>query len=390
MTPALEGCPAYRRLAGHYAARLEVAREARAAGQRVIGRIGHTTPVEPIIAAGCTPVTVAADLQRATPRADRYIDPELPTETRALCEAALAGEHEFLSLLILTRQHDKLYYFLKELHRGGHAPQMPPFVIHDLMHSQREAVRAYNQGRLRALLDRLAREALRPIDASGLSEAIALTNRIRALLRQLALQRREARLWGTQALQIIGAGAFTHPAAHEADLRACVEALGSMPSPVPPSAPRVVLASSEPLQHLALHAAVEQAGAVVVAEDDAWGARAGGDDIATDLDPFEALLEKIWRDTPSPGVWPPAAREAWLLAEAARPEVDAVVLHLPPSDRLLGWDVPRLSRLLREAGTPVVTVFHDVHALPGQDAIVRDLTAFFGSLGPRAPQEGTR
>ena len=387
MTQVLERCAGYQRLRAQYADRLGAARAAAAAGHRVIGRIGHTTPVEPILAAGCTPVTLAADLQRATPRADLHIDPELPAETRALCEAALAGDYECLQLLILTRLHDKLYYFLKELHRIGRAPHLPPFTIHDLMHSRRDAVQAYNRDRFQALLKRLGREAVRPIDHASLTEAIGLTNSVRGLWRRLDAMRREGRIRGTQAMQVIGAGLVMHPAAYAPALQACVDTLASAPPAQAPSAARVVLASSEPLQHLALHDAVECAGGFVVSEDDPWGARAGGDDIAVDADPFEAVLDKLWRDTPSSGVWPPAEREAWLRAEATRPAVDAVVLHVPPSDRLLGWDVPRLSRTLEGAGRAVVTVHHDVHTAEGRTAIVRDLAAFFDRLGKRGSQE---
>ena len=214
MTQVLERCAGYQRLRAQYADRLGAARAAAAAGQRVIGRIGHTTPVEHILAAGCTPVTLAADLQRATPRADLHVDPELPAETRALCEAALAGDYECLQLLILTRLHDKLYYFLKELHQIGRAPHMPPFTIHDLMHSRRDAVQAYNRDRFQALLKRLGREAVRPIDHASLTEAIGLTNSVRGLWRRLDAMRQEGRIRGTQAMQVIGAGLVMHPAAY--------------------------------------------------------------------------------------------------------------------------------------------------------------------------------
>lgn len=388
MTRPLDTSDAFHRLADCYRQRLACARSAHAGGRPVVGRIGHQVPIEPILAAGCMPVLVSADLQIATPVADQYIDPELPPETRALCEVALQGEFEFLDLLILSRPYDKLYYFMKELHRLGRAPKFPPFVIHDLMHSQRDAVRAYNQGRFHALLDRLGRVGTRPIDETSLGEAIGLTNQVRALQRRLGDLRFQGRLDAVEALQIIGAGFFMHPADYLADMQACLRTLQDAQAGAPGL--RTVLASSEPLQDLTLYEALAEAGIQVVAEDDAWGSRAAGQDIATQGDPAASILDKLWRDTHSSGVWPPQAREAWLLAQAARPEVEAVVLYVPPSDRLLGWDAPRLLRTWREAGKPAIALFHDVHRPQGRQALIQEVQAFVASVPRPTHQEAGR
>lgn len=390
MTRPLATSEAFHRLAQRYGQRLAAARSAHAAGRPVVGRIGHQVPIEPILAAGCMPVLVSADLQIATPEADLYIDPELPPETRALCEAALQGELEFLDLLVLSRPYDKLYYFMKELYRLGRAPKFPPFVIYDLMHSQRDAVMAYNQGRYRALLERLARVGTRPIDAASLGEAIGLTNQVRAQQRRLGELRVQGRLGAAEALQIIGAGFFMHPADYLVDLQACVNLLAQAPASGAVPGIRVLLASSEPLQDLALHEALAGVGVNVVAEDDAWGSRAAGENIASEGDPAAAVLDKLWRDTQSSGVWPPQAREAWLLAQAARPEVDAVLLYVPPSDRLLGWDTPRLLRTFGEAGKPAIALFHDVHRPQGRQALMQEVQAFVASVPSATHPEAAR
>lgn len=390
MTSNLSNSEAFRHLANSYVNRLSAARSAHAAGQPVVGRIGHLVPVEPILAAGCMPVLVSADLQINTPEADLYIDPELPAETRALCEAGLQGELEFLDLLIMSRQYDKLYYYMKELHRLGRAPKFPPFAIYDLMQSQRDAVMAYNQGRFRALIERLGRTGSQPILPAALDEAIALTNQVRVLQRSLAGLRLEGRLSGAQALQLIGAGFFMHPADYLADLRSCVNALAQSTAPSAVPGVRAVLASSEPLQDLSLHEALADVGINVVAEDDSWGSRAAGQDITTQGDAQAAILDKLWRDTQSTGVWPPQAREAWLLAQAAKPEVEVVVVYVPPSDRLLGWDTPRLLRTWREAGIPAIALFHDVHRPDGRKALLQEVQAFVASVPRPFHQEVAR
>jgi len=80
----------------------------------------------------------------------------------------------------------------------------------------------------------------------------------------------------------------------------------------------------------------------VVAEDDWWGSRAPGQDVALRRvslgqrgDHAEVLL-----DTASPGVYPAQAREAWLKEHALAADLDGVVFYLPPSDHQLGGIFP--------------------------------------------------
>ncbi|MGA1318921.1 MAG: hypothetical protein ACO3YN_18435, partial [Rubrivivax sp.] len=61
--------------------------------------------------------------------------------------------------------------------------------------------------------------------------------------------------------------------------------------------------------------------------------------------------------------------------------------HVPPSDRLLGWDLPDLLRMLRDRGTPATALFHDVQTAAGQAALVREASAFFEAVNSGAVQE---
>ena len=89
-------------------------------------------------------------------------------------------------------------------------------------------------------------------------------------------------------------------------------------------------------------ARIESHGAIVAAEDDWWGSRAGGRRYCTDGDPVEAIFDKYYLDAPSPRVFPPAVADDWFLDAAA--SVNGVVFYLPPEDDVLGWDYPRTAR----------------------------------------------
>jgi benzoyl-CoA reductase/2-hydroxyglutaryl-CoA dehydratase subunit BcrC/BadD/HgdB len=173
-------------------------------------------------------------------------------------------------------------------------------------------------------------------------------------------------------MQALGAASFMHPSDYVDQLA------GWLDEPEPDAAladrPRLLVLPSEPLSHVDLHRALEEAGALVVAEDDWWGARRPGEDVPLAGSALEALFRKYWHDTAGAGVYPPEAREAWFLQHAQRPDVDAVVFYLPPSDRQLGWDYPRLKRFLDERGKPSLLLRQDAGQPDGQAAIV-DQTA---------------
>jgi benzoyl-CoA reductase/2-hydroxyglutaryl-CoA dehydratase subunit BcrC/BadD/HgdB len=379
----------------HYAHRLEAAREAYARGERIVGLVGNTIPRELVMACGVYPLLIAAQPGAPTPGADVYMEDVISPETKCLFELAISGELEFLDLLVLSRPYAQLYYYLKEVYRLGRAPRLPALHMFDLMQSQRDAVRVYNERQVAALTTRLERIGVgarkdseqRSVEAlsqhasgqrdsdqgdsesssaeapsrhasdqrrsdSNLRSAIMLSNRVRGLQRELIARRWQRSLSGVDALQALGAGYFLAPSIYAEALAQYVARLE--PDPVLAHRPRVLVLSSEPLSHLQLHRVLEAAGALVIAEDDWWGSRAPGSDIATDGPLDEAILRKYWLDTASAHVTPADAREAWFRDNAVRDEVDGVVFYLPPADRQLGWDYPRLKAWLSERGKPSI------------------------------------
>src|SRR5262249_22308971 len=132
------------------------------------------------------------------------------------------------------------------------------------------------------------------------------------------------------------------------------------PEPGLAGRPRLLVVPSEPLYHPRLHEALEAAGGLVVAEDDCWGARAAGADIPEDAPPRAAIFEKYFTDLPTLEVSPRGPREAWLLQQVERGDVDAVVFYVPPSDQLFGWYYPGLKELLDGRGVPSLLLRQDV------------------------------
>jgi len=350
-----------------YAERLEIARGAHRQGQHIVALVGNTIPIELVLASGRLPTLVTADRIRPTPNAAVYMEDIVSPETRALFESAATGELEFLDLLVLSRPYSQLYYYLKEVYRLGRGPRFPQLQMFDLMHSRREAVRAYNWGRFEALIARLERLSDQEITDAQLREAIALTNRVRALQRRLLDLRWRGALAGADALIALGAAYFLAPEAYATAMDEYLTTL--QPHAALQARPRLLVVTSEPLSHTRLHATLESAGGLVVAEDDWWGARAPGADVPLAGSAREAIFQKYWLDTASPGVYPTATRETWLREHALRRDVDGVVFYLPPSDHQFGWDYPRLKAWLSANGKPSLLVRADATTSEGFDAV---------------------
>lgn len=314
----------------------------------LVGRLSPTVPVEPILAVGRAPVLLKPPVHKPTPTADIYIDPILPPRTRAFFQAAVDGEYENLDLLILGRGDDKLYYYLKEIYRLGRAPKLPPLFAFDLMMNRSETVRSYNQAQFDGLCEALERSSGVTLTDSALAEAADAAEGVRVLQRRLDVARIQGRISGTDAMVAIGAGYFMVPGDYAVALSDFVAAI-EVREPLE-RRPRVLVLSAEPLSFLDLHRRIEAAGALVIGEDDAWGARAHGDDIGDAGDVRSTLFERAWRGVADASVMPDEARDAWALERVEWTDIDAVVFYAPPSDRQFGWEYPRLSKTFEALG----------------------------------------
>lgn len=346
---------AFEVLEHHYRDRRRAARDS---GRKVVALAGTTVPVELVLAAGAFPVSVAPLERAASPRADRYLEAHFDGEVRSILEAVLAGAWDWVDLLVLPRTSDgylELYYVMKELVRLGEGRAVPPLHLFDMLHGQSEANRAYGLERTAALARRLGAATGIAPTGDRLRGAVAAVNRQRAAVRRLQEARRDpaAGISGTAALVATGAGRFMDPNAHAEAL----DAFLGEPRPALAPGPRLLVVAAEPLSDLRLYTALEATGAVVVAEDDAWGARAGGADVdASAPDLAAAVFDKYFADVPSPRLAPHAARDRWLRAEIDRGGFEAAVFHVPQSDTWFGWDYPRLRDLCQQAGIRPVMV----------------------------------
>ena len=332
-------------------------------GVPVVGMTSNTIPWELVRAAGAFPCVIRPENSNHPDIGAFMEEGVFERRMRDIFGAALAGGLRHLDLLLISRtseQEYKLYLYLREVARQDPDRPIPPLYLYDLLHARSPEAYCYGLERTLRLKERLEELTERRIQDTDLLDAVEESNAARNSIRQLLdLRRQGPNLAGTEALALIGASFFVDRKKYGRLAGEIVEGIRGRVS-IPG---KRLMISGFSLDHRGLHRALEEHGAVVVAEDDWWGSRCAGDNIAEGSgDLLKALFEKYYQDTPSPRVFPFEAADAWFQKEAVA-GIDGVVFYLPPEDCTAGWDYPRRLRFLDERGIPHLKVREDARSL---------------------------
>jgi len=236
---------------------------------RIAGITSNTVPWEILRAAGYTPLLLE-DEAGPTPHADRWMEDVFDRRFRVIFDRLCAGAWSHLDKVVIPRtseQEHKLYLYLREIARAQHPVVIPELYFYNLLHTR--TPESYDYG-----LER-TRQMIRDFDASedALRAAIAESNRARGCVREILRKRREGRLEGSAAFEMIrgfyseGRGAFADR---------ILDRLKELQGQVAAHRPHILIKGA-PLKDVWLHRLVEEAGGYVVAEDDWRGSRAAGD-----------------------------------------------------------------------------------------------------------------
>jgi benzoyl-CoA reductase/2-hydroxyglutaryl-CoA dehydratase subunit BcrC/BadD/HgdB len=297
-----------------------------AEGRRPIRTLGFDAPRGHLIAAGFQPVRLVAPRLAQTPRADAILGAaEIGPRGRRLLEALLGSHQRNVPILVTQAdaEQPQIFAALRELGRLGEpVPQHVHFC--DLLHIDRPASRAYTAARLAQLDDWLVSLGGCQPDTAALADAAALLARQDAQLARLSALRRERRIAGSSALEVIAAAAILPAAEHE---QALARLLSADNPPLPGTAVFVCGSAHEGPE---VYRAIEAAGGLVVGEDHAWG-----------------------MDFGASAPVPPRVADAGARAANAAAQAGAcgaeLVLHLSlDGDEAAPWDVAQLRAVLEE------------------------------------------
>lgn len=263
-----------------------------------------------------------------------------------------------------SEQEHKLYLYLREAARAHFSGVIPQLYLYNLLHTRSPESYSYGLERTHQMVRDLE------VSEPALCEAIAESNRARAVVRLIHQKRRDGLLEGSAAVEL-SRGFYTEARATFAD-RVSAQ-LDALCAPVAANRPRI-LVKGVSLDGTALHRVVEDAGGYVIAEDDWRGSRAAGDrDVSADSDPVTATFEKYFYDEMSPRIQPSTDRDAWFHREIGTGHVDGVLFYIPLEDDVVGWDHPRHHAFLEARRVPSVVV--------RESCALAQVAAFVGNLG---------
>jgi benzoyl-CoA reductase/2-hydroxyglutaryl-CoA dehydratase subunit BcrC/BadD/HgdB len=367
------------RLTWHYENPAAEAISLAAGGIPVVGITSNTVPWELIRAAGAFPCVINSGNANHTDISSFMEEGVFEKRIRAIFDAAISGDLQYLSLLLIPRtseQEYKLYLYLREVARQQPTRRIPPIYLYDMLHTRSPESYSYGLERTLCLKERLAELTRKRIDDAALMLAVKESNSAREAIRKLLrLRGRDPRVTGTEALALIGPSFYMN---REEYARLAELAVEMIRGRTPIVGKRLMITGSS-LNHRVLHQSLEQHGAVVVAEEDWWGSRSAGEDIADgSSDPLKAIFEKYYLDTPSPRLFPFEIADAWF-RQTSTDGIDGVVFYLPPEDCVAGWDYPRRQRYLDERGIPHCLVREDAMSI-SQECHAR-IEMFVRSIG---------
>lgn len=373
--------PSFSVLNEAYSDRFLAARLAHQSGKTIIGYVGNTVPVELIAAAGCFPLCIAP-ISGSTTSADRYVESFADVDTRLIAELFIAGELDFLRLLIIprsTESYHKLYLSLRELKRVGATQAGPELLLYEILHTQSKVSRQYGLDRTLELAGRLSAVGDTEVCDSSLLKAIASTNQTRTLLARIQHARFgvDQPLSGYAAFIAMGARRFLDREHYNQLLAEWIDSSGKS-SGVGPR----LLVKGCPLDHPYLHRQVELAGATVVAEDDDWGTRGAAPAIGIDGSPLEAIFDHYFRQVPCPRVFPGPVAQGWFKDALLTAPIDGVIFYLPVPDDVYGWDFPRERDAVIAASLSWTMIRSDVRYAENRTKVDATLRAFVASLEP--------
>lgn len=302
-----------------------------------IGFVGVDVPVDLLLASGRPFGHLPWLAGVATPWADSWLESGFPGWARSILQQWHDGVFDALPTVVFSRADDasqRLYYYVRELQARG-LLRGPEALVLDLALVPRETSLVHSARSVAALAQRLG------VDNDALVGGIERANRLRGALQRVQ-QSRTAQgpyhEWLARAALWSDASAWIDTVSPHQGARA----------------PRLLLAGSFPPDDR-LHLAVEEGGCCIVAEAHVHAlGRLGPSLQVPDADPARAIAQHLVRQSTGPRAF--LDRGSWIVEQARRANVVAVILWLTREDEALAWQLPAQRRALEAAGLPTLVL----------------------------------
>jgi benzoyl-CoA reductase/2-hydroxyglutaryl-CoA dehydratase subunit BcrC/BadD/HgdB len=358
-----------------YTHRLHGARQFKAAGGKVAGFVSTAVPTELIAASGMYPVMITGDCYGSTALADEWMEDMFDPMARAIFQAALAGELEFLDVLIIPRSADsflRLYLYLREIERLGVSKHLPRIVLYDLLQTPWLSSSQHNVAQLQKLRAMLSEIAGNSATDTALRTAIDAGNQNRALLRELLHRRRNSPISGTLILKAITTRYLLPIEQHSALLQTL---LNDIPATSVSDKPRIIVAGNAQ-DNPALHQLLDAHGFHIVGDYHWLGDSCCEHDIqiSNDGDPWLAVSEYYHLHSLTSRRFPHSPNE--IVEHAQRCNAQGAVFYLFEPEEALTWDSPNQVHALASVGIESLVLENQPYVIAQSAEIAATLDAF--------------
>ena len=384
LRPCVRESAAFAELYGRCLHRDAYVDECRARGLSPVGVLGAGVPEELLLAAGLAPVRLYGDRGRALTRTEEILEYCFSPVARGWFEKLTDGTYgRTLDALVLADSEDvvnRLYYYLRELHRTEPDAPVPPLLWLDVLFSRTAASKKWNENAIARFRASLEEFTGRAITDETVREAIGRCNDRRRAVRELDALRKCAapRLTGTEMQIAVLAGWYTDASRHAELLRLLRRDAERFPEA---AGVRTFWCGSDQ-EDTDVYEKLEAAGALIVGEDHGWSAAAFERDTDETLPVEQALAARVTSGPASAQKGSVRERVDGLLRRVDACEAKRVVFFSYRYEEAASWDYPSQKRALDERGIPSLNLCK--MPWPDPAPVEREAETFFRGGGDNA------
>jgi benzoyl-CoA reductase subunit C len=351
-------------------------------GKPVIGYLCCFAPPEIISAAGAIPYRITGIPGSDNSAADAYTEPYGCTYVRNILARATKGELDFIDGLVISHSCDmvqRLYGIWTYYHPLSYS------FLFNVPHQVTPWGQRFYKRELGFFKESLEKYTGRRVTHDALKDEIALFNQNRSLVRKLYdLRKGKAPgISGSAILKLLMAGGALPAQVFQEKLKTALEQalITGEQETVKPAKPRILIWGSI-MDNPALFRMVEEAGALVVADDTCIGFRVWEKDVPQTADPYDGLTEHYFINFQCPRTdrGPGSKRFDYLLERAREYKADGVIGYIISFCDPHKFDYPDLRDHLKAAGLPMLLI-DDNYSFEPAGAIETRLQAFIEMLG---------
>ncbi|MBR5731089.1 MAG: 2-hydroxyacyl-CoA dehydratase [Firmicutes bacterium] len=351
----------------------------KAKGGKVLAKLGSDVPDELVLAAGMMPVQVYADPQKELVYTNKILEFAFDPMVRKQFEKMVDGTYRDLAdCLVVSNSTDvliRVYLYLREIIRSEPEMPLPPTAFIDWLFTRNRMHQERNELIIKLFIEQLEAWTGKKITDEEIAAAGKICNENRAALRKIGELRHgdQVRVSGTEALVIIGSGFFMDKKEHTELVNKLAEDAASWPVI---EGTRVFVTGSAH-EDLKVYSMIEDAGAVVVAEDHDWGDRSYERDYNTDYPAVRAIVDRYMLRSFSSKKAFVSQRVETLNRSVAAAKADAVVFYTNIYEDSASWDYPSQKKSLDDQGIKNIAFAKMQYPADGNEGLADRIAEFF-------------